>query len=100
MLGTYASDFTLTWETAVNYASTDPTLPIWTETVTLDGASEFTLGGQYEVRHHLGHKCVSVKFRFTDSDLRGSGEGMALSDLTLEYGVKKGAWKLGASKTA
>jgi len=100
VLGTYASDFTLTWETAVNYASTDPTLPIWTETVTLDGASEFTLGGQYEVRHHLGHKCVSVKFRFTDSDLRGSGEGMALSDLTLEYGVKKGAWKLGASKTA
>lgn len=101
VLGTYESDFTFSWEVAYDYDGTSPSIPTWSEEVTLDGAGEFSIdGGPFQVRHHLGHKCQAVKFRFSDSDLRGSGEGMALTDLTLEYGVKKGAWKLPASKTA
>lgn len=99
LLGTYGSDFTLTWEVAYNYESTDPSTPVWEEVVTLDGVGLFTLGGQYQVRHHLGKKCVAVKFRLSDGDVRGNGSGLALSDLTLEYGTKKGAFKLPATQT-
>lgn len=100
LLGTYGSDFTLTWEVAYNYATTNPEVPVYSEVVTLDGAGLFALGGQYQVRHHLGHKCVSVKFRLSDSVLRGTGEGMALTDLTLEVGIKRGAFRLPAAQTA
>lgn len=100
VLGTYASDFTFQWEIAYDYDGTSPTEPTWSETVTLTGSAVFTQGGPFKVRHHLGHKCEAVKFRFTDLSIQGSGAGMALTDLSFEYGVKKGVFRLPAGQTA
>lgn len=100
VLGTYGSDFTFQWEIAYDYDGTSPTEPIWSETVTLNGADVFAQGGPFKARHHLGHKCEAIKFRFTDLSIQGSGAGMALTDLSFEYGVKKGVFRLPAGKTA
>lgn len=100
LLGTYGSDFTLVWEVAYNYAGTSPTEPVWTTIETLDGAGVFDVGGPFRVRQHIGHKCEAIKFRIRDSNLSGNGAGMALTDLTLEIGVRKGAFKLPASQTS
>lgn len=100
LLGTYQSNCTLTWDIAYSYSTQTPAVPIYSESVQLAGNNVFTLGGPFEVRHHLGHSCVSVKFRFTDSAISPSGQGFDLSDLTVEYGVKKGAYKLPAAQTA
>lgn len=99
VLGTYASDFTFGWHVAYNYNSSSPDVPLWSETVTLNGVGLYALDGTFQARHHIGHKCEAVKFLFTDSNLQGSGEGMALTELTLEYGIRKGAFKLPAANT-
>jgi hypothetical protein len=55
-------------------------------------------GGVFQLRHHLARqKCEAVSFVIQASS---SGEGFALTNLTLEVGVKKGARKLPASRTA
>lgn len=100
LLGTYYSDFTLLWEVAYDYAGTSPLVPTYSESVTLNGAGQFNLGGPLEVRHHIGHKCEAIKFRLSDTNIQGSGQGMALSDLSFEYGVRKGVFRLPAAKTA
>lgn len=100
LLGTYYSDFTLLWDVAYDYAGTSPLVPTYSESVTLNGAGQFNLGGPLEVRHHIGHKCEAIKFRLSDTNIHGSGQGMALSDLSFEYGVRKGVFRLPAAKTA
>lgn len=100
VLGTYGSDFTLKWEVAYDYDGTSPIAPTWETPEYLDGSGIYTVGAPFQVRMHLGRKCAAVKFRFTDIELRGDGKGMALSDLSFEYGTKKGVFKLPATKTA
>lgn len=102
LLGTYGSDFTLTLDVAYSYAETSPSVPSYdsADTVTLNGAGVFAAGGTFSIRHHLGKKCSAVKFRIREVNVRGSGLGMGLSDLSLEYGVKKGLLKLPAAQTA
>jgi hypothetical protein len=100
VLGTYGSDFTLKWEVAYDYDGTSPTAPTWEDPEYLDGEGIYTVGAPFQVRMHLGRKCAAVKFRFTDIELRGDGRGMALSDLSFEFGTKKGVFKLPATKTA
>lgn len=99
LLGTYFSDFTLTWDVAYDYAGTAPAVPTYTETVTLVGNGLFSAGGPYQVRHHSGHACAAVKFRFTDSAIGDGGQGMGLSALNLEWGTKRGARKLPANQS-
>lgn len=57
--------------------------------------------GVYQFRAHMPRqKCQSIKFKFEDEqDGEGIGESFAISDLTLEVGLKKGVNKLIASKT-
>lgn len=103
VLGTYASGFTLKWEVAFDYAGTSPTSPVWTELVTWVGPTADpapVIGGPLRVRHHIGHKCEAVKFRFTDINIEGDGAGMALTDLSFEFGVKRGVFRLPAAQTA
>jgi len=109
LLGTYGSPCTLKLEVAYSYAATEPTVPYFdpADTVTLDGeaaraagAEGFSPGSQFAFRHHLGRKCSAVKFRMTDTNILGDGTGMGLTDLMLEYGIKKGARKLPAAQTA
>ncbi len=99
LLGTYGSDCTIRWEVAYSYDSSPPDVANFTQTVTLDGTGVYELGGPLQLRHHVGQKCAAIKFRFTDLDIVGSGEGIALSDLSLEFGVKGGVYRLSAAKT-
>jgi hypothetical protein len=99
LLGTYASDFTLTWQVAYDYSSSSPDVPLYSEIVQLVGNGLFTLEGPFRARHHLGHKCEAVKFLISDGSIGGSGEGMSLSELSLEYGIRKGAFKLPVANT-
>lgn len=101
LIGNYGSDFTLQLDVAYGYAGTSPTVPTYTETVTLDGATvAFLQGGAFNVRHHLGKKCNAVKFRIRDTNIRGNGSGMLnLTDLAIEVGIKKGIFKLPAVQT-
>ncbi len=100
VLGTYQSDCTFQWEVAFDYEGTAPAVPTWTTLVSLDGTGVYALGGPFQCRQHIGHKCEAVKFRFTETNVQGTGEGINLTDLTLELGVKRGAFRLPASKTA
>lgn len=101
VLGTYWSNFSFKWEVAYSYDGTTPTDPTWEQVVSLNGNGVYDDdGGPFRQRHHLGKKCTAVKFRFTDFDLGGNGRGMSLTDLTLEFGIKKGVFKLPANKTA
>lgn len=99
LLGTYGSDFTLVWDVALNYQGSLPTVPTYTQTVQLVGNGVFALGGPFQARHHLGHKCSAVKFRFTDTNVQGNGQGMQLSDMTIEYGILPRGYRLPANQT-
>lgn len=91
LLGAYGTDFTLTWDAAYNYVNTYNAA----DTVTVVGNGTYTVGGPFQLRRLFRlQKCESVKFRFADSAIGGNGLGMGLSDLTLVFGVRQGAWKL------
>lgn len=98
LLGTYWTDFTITWDAAYSYAGTNPTSPTYNalDTIAFVGNGVFSAGGPFQLRRLLRiQKCEAVKFRFTDSALNGSGQGMALTDLSMILGVRPGvAWKL------
>src|SRR5262249_17757773 len=99
LLGTYSSDFTLGLDIAYSYSSTQPTTPNYTDSLTKNLAGTFTPGQQFSVRHHIGKKCAAIKFRIRDLSIQGSGQGMGLTAISLEYGVKKGLFKLPAAQT-
>jgi hypothetical protein len=54
---------------------------------------------QYQYRCHLRkQKCEAVQFEIQDLDQAGTGESMELSAITLEVGLRKGSFKLPASR--
>lgn len=102
LLGTYGSACTLNWDTAFSYSSSSPSVPIYNaaDSTSLAGPGVFEVGGSLEFRHFVGAKCSAVKFRFYDSSISGSGQGMGLSDLSFEWAPRKGVFKLPATQTA
>ena len=99
LVGTYGGPFTLAMDIAYSFASTEPTTATFTETFTKDLGATLTPGQQFNIRHHIGKKCSAIKFRIRDASISGNGQGMGLTALSLEYGVKKGLFKLPAAQT-
>lgn len=94
LLGTYGSPCTITWEAAYNYVEE------YTDSVTFTGDNVLTSGGPLQIRWKPSvQKCEAVKFRMADSNISGSGKGMALTGLSLEVGVKRGPFRLPASQS-
>lgn len=52
---------------------------------------------QYEI-HLKRQKCEAIQFEITDTDQSGTCESMSLSGITLEAGVRKGSFKLPATR--
>lgn len=102
LLGTFGSACTINWDTAFSYSTSSPAVPVYetANSTSLDGSGVFDIGGALEFRHFIGAKCSAVKFRFYDSGISGSGQGMGLTDLSIEWGVRKGVFKLPAIQTA
>jgi hypothetical protein len=94
LLGTYASDCTIRVSIAYNYDET------FTDVSDFVGNGVLTPGGVLQFRKLLAkQKCEAIKFRFEDLNISGSGQGMALTGLTLEVGVKGGTYRLPASQS-
>jgi hypothetical protein len=90
LLGTYGSNFTLTWDAAYDYSGTYAA----GNTITFVGNGVFTAGSPFQIQRHLAQqKCEAIKFRLTDSGISGTGQGMALTGLELEFGIKRGTFK-------
>lgn len=99
LLGTWGSDCTVRLEVAYDYDGTSPDVPDWQTIETLDGGGLYSVGGPFKFRHHVGKKLEAVKFRISDEDVRGTGLGLLLTELAFEYGMKKGLFRLPATKT-
>lgn len=55
--------------------------------------------GQYQYEIHLKRqKCESIQFEITDTNQSGTCESMSLTGITLEAGVRKGSFKLPATR--
>jgi hypothetical protein len=91
ILGKYKSPHTLTIQVYYDYE----TSVAETHTYTHDPANAV-----YQCRVHLQRqKCQSIKFIIFDTPTSGTGEGVELTNLTLELGVRKGTFKVAPSKT-
>lgn len=94
LLGTYASDCTIRVSIAYDYSEN------FTDVSDFVGNGVLTPGGVLQFRKLLARqKCESIKFRFEDLNISGSGQGMALTGLTLEVGAKGGPYRLPASQS-
>lgn len=94
LLGTFGSPCTVTLEAAYNYNES------YTDSCAFSGSGILTPGGPLQFRWKPSlQKCEAVKFRITDSNISGSGKGMALTGLSLEVGIKRGPFKLQASQS-
>jgi hypothetical protein len=95
VLGTYGSNFTLNWGAAYDYV-----LDYSRDTLSLDGNGVYSVGGPMQLRRGPRiQKCESVKLLFWDSDISDNGQGMELTDLSVEVGIKGTAYKLPATKS-
>jgi hypothetical protein len=94
VLGEWRSNHTLTMRVFYDYAQDAA------ETVTFEATSAahgYTVGDALQFRHHLGRKCQSVMFELSDN---AAGEGLKLTSMALEVGVKSGTARQSTSKTA
>jgi hypothetical protein len=91
ILGEFRSAHTLTVTPYLDYGSTAETA----RSLALTGSS----GDLLQFRFHLGKKCEAVKFKIVDSAMSGTKESCTLTSLSLEIGMKSGAYKLASGKT-
>lgn len=91
ILGDWKSNHTLKVEVAYDF---DPTI-VQTETIT---ATSSVTPEQYRI-HLARQKCQAVQFTLTMTPTATLGEGMRISNLALEIGIKKGLNKMPASKS-
>lgn len=83
LLGLYASDATVKWEAAYDY---NPSY-LTADSVSVPGQGVYAPGGPFQVRRHMRlQKCEALKFRITDTPVSGSGQGVGLTSLDLEFG--------------
>lgn len=99
VLGTYRAATTLSLELGHNYEAA------WAAAVTkalgsltlLDGATAITDGAPFQLRHKpTTQRCEAIRFRITESG--GAGASFSLTGLSLEMGVKRGAFKLPSAR--
>ena len=88
VLGKYKSPHTLQVNIATDFAST------FEQNVVIPVTSD---PGLYQYRIHMKQqKCQAIQFQIQDSQTSSFGEGLQLSEITLEIGTKAGANKLPA----
>lgn len=93
LLGVWKSGHQLRLKVYYDYSDTAA------ETIEKDMGTGYSAGDPLQLRHHLGKKCEAVRFRVEDFSPTGTKESFSLTGMSLEIGVKKGLFKLSASKT-
>lgn len=63
-------------------------------------SSNFSSTSQMQIRHKpRRQKCEAIRFRIQDGSLSSPYNGMSLTGMALEVGIKRGAFKLSAGRT-
>jgi hypothetical protein len=91
VLGQYKSPHTLQVNVATDFATS------FEQNVSIPVTSN---PGLYQYRVHMKQqKCEAIQFQIQDSQSSSFGEGLQLSEITLEVGIKVGADKLSAGRS-
>lgn len=89
-LGSYASPASVNLKVYTDYEATE----VESKTAAFDGTTQ--PGTVFQARHHLkNQQCQSVAF---EMEISGTGKTIALTNMTLEVGLKRGPKKLNSDK--